>query len=70
MRSDAEWKYYSMKTSQDNVQREGRLAPKEGRIIKAKYHKIEWLKSTNYYIVITEACLIRYLDSKGQELFD
>lgn len=70
MRPEEEWKFYSMITSKNDIQLEGRFDPKEGRIVKAKYRKIEWPNSTNYYIVITKSGLIRYLNNKGQELFD
>ncbi|PHR35362.1 MAG: hypothetical protein COA38_02460 [Fluviicola sp.] len=69
-RHEAEWKYYSISKSKEDVHLEGRFEPKEGILIEPKYRKIEWPKSINYYIVITQSGLIRYLDSEGHELFD
>lgn len=69
-RYGTDWKYYKLKKTLDDVYLEGRFDPKKGIIIDPKYRKIEWLKSADYYIVITENGLIRYLDSEGQELFD
>ncbi len=63
-------KYYSIQKFDDGITLEGRFDPKKGILVAPKYRKIEWLESTNYYVVITKRGLIRYLDSTGQELFD
>lgn len=69
-RNDDNWKYYSVKKNDADITLEGRFDPLDGIVVQPKYRKIEWPKSENYYIVLTEEGLVRYLDSKGQELFD
>lgn len=68
--SENKWKFYTTKPNLDNTILEGRFDPTIGTLIDAKYLKIEWPESEKYYIVVTEKGLIRYLNSKGQELFD
>lgn len=69
-RNATDWKFFKLKNKSDDVILEGRFDPKKGNLIEPNYRKIEWPESANYYIVLTEKGLIRYLDREGKELFD
>lgn len=64
------WNYYAVKKDANDQILKGRFDPKDGIMIEPKYRNIAWPANEKYYIVLTEKGLVRYLNSKGQELFD
>lgn len=63
------WKYYAVSKDESKTL-EGRFDARAGKLIETNYLKIEWPKSEDYYIVLTQNGDIRYLKQDGYELFD